>query len=179
MSVNHNMELIRAGATDTAAVTEFYRSALLRTEGVDVYSKWIYGRHPTDEMISQYINENAMFLCRQDGAIVSAAAVTPYQGDDYHDTPWSLALADDEAAVIHILCVDPDFRGSGASKETMRLIIDHCRSIGKKSVRLDTLSCNIPAQRLYESLGFRKMSARRWATENVGDTDFFLYEFNL
>ena len=46
-------------------------------------------------------------------------------------------------------------------------------------MRLDTLACNTPAQRLYESLGFQKRDQRRWYADNVGWADFFLYELIL
>ena len=173
------MELIKAEEKDFHRLTEFYRSAIQRTKNITVYAKWIYGKHPSDELIMGYINENAMYFCEREGEIISAAEVTPYQGEDYHDTPWTLSLSDDEAAVVHILCVDPKHSGQGIAKETMKLIIMQSRSAGKKSVRLDALSSNTPAHRLYESLGFRKMSVRRWHTENVGWIDFFLYELNL
>lgn len=173
------MELIRAGENDFKRLTEFYRGAVMRTKDISVYAKWIYGKHPSDELIMEYISEGAMYFCERDGEIISAAAVTPYQGEDYHDTPWSISISDDEAAVVHILCVDPKYHGQGIAKDTMRLIIALSRTLGKKAVRLDALKSNTPAHRLYEALGFRKMSVRRWYTENVGWIDFFLYELNL
>ena len=53
------------------------------------------------------------------------------------------------------------------------------KKMGKKAVRLDALVCNIPAHRLYESLGFQKRDQRRWYADNVGWIDFFLYELIL
>ena len=173
------MELVKAKKSDFQRLTEFYRSAVERTKDIAVYAKWVYGKHPSDELIMWYINKGAMYFCERDGAVISAAAVMPRQDEDYRDTPWTLSLADDEAGEVHILCVDPSYQGQGIARETMRQIIGLCRSLGKKAVRLDALSCNTPAHRLYESLGFRKMSVRRWYTENVGWTDFFLYELNL
>ena len=59
---------------------------------------------------------------------------------------------------------------------TMEQIMVLSREMGKKAVRLDALVCNIPAHQLYESLGFQKRDQRRWYADNVGQTDFFLYE---
>ena len=41
----------------------------------------------------------------------------------------------------------------------------------------DVIACNMPAHRLYESHGFQKRDQRQGHADNVGWTDFFLYEF--
>lgn len=173
------MELIKATEKDFVRLTHFYRDVIMKTKNIDVYAKWVYGRHPTDEMIMEYIREGAMYFCEKDGFVISAAAVTPYQGEEYHHTAWSVEAADDEVAVIHILCVDPKQQKQGIAKGTIGLVIKLCQSLGKKAVRLDALSCNTPAQRLYEAVGFIKKGQERWFADNVGWMDFFLYEFVL
>lgn len=173
------MNTIKASINDFDRLTQFYRDAILNTENMEIYAKWIYGKHPTDEMILRYIEEGAMYYCEKDGSIASAAAVTLYQSDDYHKIDWKIQISDDEAAVVHILCVNPKLQKQGIAKKTMQLIIELCRTENKKAVRLDALSCNSPAHRLYESLGFEKRGQQRWFTENVGWTDFYLYEFIL
>lgn len=173
------MELIKATRKDFDEISRFYRSAIMNTKKMSIYAKWVYGKHPTDEMIIRYINEGAMYFCEKGGAIVSAVAVTPHQSEDYHDTLWSVSADDDDVSVVHILCVDPKIQRNGIAREVMRLVIELSRKNGKKAVRLDALACNIPAQKLYESLGFKKKSVRRWFADNVGWTDFFLYELVL
>ena len=78
--------------------------------------------------------------------------------------------------MVHLLCVAPELQKQGVARETMGLVIELSRERNKKAVRLDALACNIPAHRLYESLGFQKRDQRRWYADNVGWTDFFLYE---
>lgn len=173
------MELIKASEKDFNRLSRFYREAILHTENMEIFAKWVYGKHPTDEMIMGYIKEGAMYFCERDGAVVSAVAVTPYQGEDYHNTEWSLALSDGEVAAVHILCVDPKYQKQGVARDTMALVIELSKSLGKKAVRLDALSCNTPARRLYESLGFVKRGVERWYADNIGSTDFVLYEFAL
>lgn len=173
------MELKTAAASDFKRLAQFYRDVILHTENMDIYTKWVYGQHPTDEMIMGYINEGAMYFCEKDGSIISAVAVTPYQGEDYHNTEWSLMADDNEVSVVHILCVDPKLQKQGIARETMMLVIERSRNMGKKAVRLDALSCNTPAHRLYNSLGFEKKGQQCWYADNVGRTDFFLFEFAL
>ena len=173
------MELLRASGKDFERIKQFYRSVILHTENMDIYAKWVYGQHPTDDMILGYIRSGAMYFCEREGELVSVVAVTPCQNDDYHDTLWSVSVADNQVATVHILCVAPTLQKQGIARETMKLVIELSRNMGKKALRLDALSCNTPAHHLYEALGFKKMSVRRWYAENVGWTDFYLYELVL
>lgn len=173
-----DMKLVQATKQDFQRITRFYRDVIARTEHMDTYARWIYGQHPTDEMIRRYIQANAMYYCEKDGSILSAVAVTQ-QGEEYHGAEWSASLEDDEVSVVHLLCVAPEWQGKGIARDTMGRIIELSREMGKRAVRLDALACNTPAHRLYASLGFQKRAQRRWYADNVGWTDFFLYEFIL
>ena len=173
------MELLKASSKDFNELIRFYRNVILNTKDMDTYAKWEYGKHPTDDMILGYIRTGAMYFCKKEGEIIAAVAVTPFQGEDYHDTLWSISLKDSEVSVVHILCVDPKLQKQGIAREIMEHIIECSRKQGKKAVRLDALSCNTPAHRLYEGLGFERKSIRRWYAENVGWTDFFLFELPL
>lgn len=172
------MKLVKATEQDFQRITQFYRDVITRTGHMDTYARWVYGQHPTDEMIRGYIQAGAMYYCGEGGAIVSAVTVTS-QAEDYHGAAWLLCLEDDEVSVIHLLCVAPEWQGRGVARETMGLVTELSRKMGKKAVRLDALACNTPAHRLYISMGFQKRDQRRWYAENVGWTDFFLYELVL
>lgn len=169
------MKLVKATEQNFQRIAQFYRDVIAQTEHMDLYARWIYGKHPTDEMLQGYIRKGAMYCFEKDGAILSALAVTS-QTADYHDAAWSISLKDDEVSVVHLLSVAPSWQGNGIARDTMGWMIEESRAMGKKAVRLDALACNKPAHRLYESLGFRKRDQRRWYADNVGWMDFFLYE---
>ncbi len=178
LKVLRYMNLIKATVYDFERLSQFYRRVIAHTKNMDTYARWVYGQHPTDEMIQNYILEGAMFCCEKDGSILSAVAVT-HQGEEYHGAAWSVSLEDDEVFVVHLLCVAPQWQGKGIARMTMQQIMAMSREMGKRVVRLDALACNTPAHRLYESLGFQKRDQRRWYADNVGWADFFLYEFIL
>ena len=172
------MKLIRATEQNFERIARFYRDAIARTAHMDTCARWAYGKHPTDAMLRGYIERGTLYLGEQEGSLVSAVAVTPQQ-EDSHDTQWALPLADDEVAVVHLLCVAPDSQGKWIGHETMRQVIARSRAAGKRAVRLDALTSNTPAHRLYESLGFCRRGQQRWYTDNAGWADFFLYELVL
>ena len=69
------MNLIKASCGDFEKLTLFYSCAIKNTENMEIYAKWVYGKHPTDEMIMRYISEGALYFCERNGSVISAAAV--------------------------------------------------------------------------------------------------------
>ena len=48
-----------------------------------------------------------------------------------------------------------------------------------KAIKLDVLKGNVPAERLYESMGFRYVDTVRLFYEDTGLAEFRLYELEL
>ena len=172
------MKLIKACAADFSRLTKFYRYTVENTENMRTFGRWIYGLHPSDEMIMRYLQNGEMYYAEKNGTIIAAAAVTP-QAAEYHETNWLHVLPDDAVSVIHILCVDPLLQKQGIARNLVESIINMSREIGRKSVRLDVIACNTPAQRLYEAMGFVKCDEKFWYASNLGYTTFFLYKLPL
>ena len=173
------MELYQANSVDFESIMDFYDDVITRTPEIERYARWSKGKHPTAEGIRAYIKEGSMYLYRKHDVIAGAMAVTMYQGEDYHLTEWSLQIADDEAAVIHILAVGPDSQGEGIGTEMIKEAIRIAKMKGKKSVRLDALASNTPAHRIYERIGFEYRGKQHLFAENTGWTDFYFFEHQM
>ena len=169
----------RCETGDLPGILDFYQLVIRETEDMSVFGRWIYGKHPTEELIGDYVRQGMMYAADAGPDIAAAVAVTPFQTEDYHGIDWQVPLADDKVAVVHILAVNPRLQKRGVAKAIMRDVIDLARREGLKAVRLDALECNRPAHRLYESLGFRKRGVRRWYASNTGWIDFYLFEYLL
>ena len=171
------MRLEQATQNDFDAIIAFYDDVTERTPAIATYARWQKGKHPTTEGIKSYVGEGSMYLYRENGKIVGAMALTMYQGDDYHAIKWARQVKDDEAAVIHILAVSPDWQGKGVGTEMIREAVRLAQSRGMKAIRLDALASNTPAHRLYERLGFEYRGTQHLYAENTGWTDFLFFEF--
>lgn len=171
--------LNKAKNDDFARIAEFYKYAIENTQNMEKYGRWIYGLHPTDEMIKGYIEGGFMYYAEDNGEISAAVAVTPFQSADYRTVFSGITASDDEFSVVHILCIDPKRQKCGLAKSVMNEIISEAKNARKKAVRLDALCCNLPAQRLYEGIGFKKCGCRNLFAENTGNIDFFFYEYAL
>jgi len=165
--------------SDLPNLLDFYQLVINETEDMPVHAHWVYGQHPTEELITDYVRRGNMYCSENGTDITAAVAVTPYQPEDYHGVDWQVALEDDEVAVVHLLAVHPHYRNRGCAKALMREVISQAKRKGQKAVRLDALVCNTPAHRLYESLGFQKRDVRHWYAENTGWFDFWLFEYLL
>ena len=172
-------KLRKCGREDLERLADFYRLVIRETKGMARYARWEFGKHPTEEAIAEYIRQGAMYVLEEGQEIAAAVAVTPCQGTDYHGAGWQADLKDDDAAVVHLLAVNPRLQKRGCAKAVMQEVIRMAKNRGLKTVRLDALKCNLPAHRLYESLGFKKRGVCRWYAENPGWYDFYLFEYLL
>jgi ribosomal protein S18 acetylase RimI-like enzyme len=170
------MKLNQAEIEDYDSIIAFYDDVTGRTPDMTVYARWSKRKHPTLEGIKAYIEEGSMYLYKEQSVIVGAMAVTMYQGEDYHAIEWSQQVADDKAAVIHILAVSPDYQGKGIGSEMVREAINLAKEKGMQAIRLDALASNIPAHRMYERLGFEYRGKQHLYAENTGWTDFYFFE---
>ena len=166
-------------AEDFAMVRKKYIEVIEYTKDMNIHARWIYGQHPTDAMIQSYMDRQEMYLYMDGQDVAGMAAITMYQGEDYHEIIWSQNLKDDEVASLHILTVTPEYQGKGVSKRMMTEIIFLVKQKGKKAIRLDTLASNISAQHMYEKLGFVYRGKQNLFAENTGWTDFLYYELPL
>lgn len=158
---------------------QFYEHVITDTPDMDKYGRWKRGLYPTEEDIENYIKKGAMYALSEGSVVIGAMAVTMNQGNDYHSINGSLSLADDEVAVIHILAVNPDYRGQGFGKRLIDEAVSIARKNGKKALRLDALASNSPAHRLYKNKGFVYRGMQNLYAANTGHTDFLFFELVL
>ena len=172
------MELYQAQAHDFERIALFYQNVIDKPNGMSAFCRWTYGIYPTDDLLMEHIQQGDMYLTEQDGVMLSALVLLPYQEENFTwDIPWGAALADDEVAAVYLLCVNPQVQRQGIASRTMEAAIQLARDMGKKAVRLDAPACNLPVRCLCASLGFTEVETVRWDFSNVGLTDIVLYEY--
>lgn len=162
---------------DFDKVVSFYKYVIEKTQEIEKYARWVYGLHPTDTMLLKYINQGAMYLLEEGDKIIGAMAVTMYQTNDYHCIAWDIDASDDEVAVIHLLCTNPEYQKQGVGKRMIHEGIIIAEKEMKKTVRLDALASNTPAHKMYQSLGFEFRGKQHLYAENTGWTDFLYFEY--
>lgn len=171
------MELIRTD--DFEAVKAAYIDVIDHTPGIENHAHWVYGRHPSDESLREYIAGGEMYALKDGKQIAGTVVIVMHQGKEYEPVQWGIPLASDKVATLHLLAVCPAYRGRALGSLIIEKAKEIARQNGKKALRLDTLETNLPAQRMYEKAGLSHRGNQHWYAENTGWMDFRLYEFLL
>ena len=90
-----------------------------------------------------------------DGVLWGVVNLNGEQLPEYSDIPWAIPAEPDQVGVIHTLCIHPDQSGKGLARRMVAFCEEEFRRQGKTVIRLDTWEGNLPANRLYPSLGYR------------------------
>ena len=143
-----------AEVADFPAVMELYYEASDAMEGTPYDCCWRRGGHPSEEFVSELIDDGAMMVALENEQVIGAVGIDHDLGHDYGALPWLVDAADEQTAVIHLLVIDRAWRGRGLARELLLACLDESRARGLVSARLDATANNKPAIRLYESEGF-------------------------
>lgn len=168
------MHLIRTN--DFEIVKSKYIDVIDHTPDIKQHVHWVYGKHPSDELLKSYIEKGEMY-CLMDGhEIAGMTAITMYQGEDYECISWQEDLPSDQVAVIHLLAICPAYRGKALGMVILDEAMELALRKGKKALRLDVLKDNLPAWKMYERANFSYRGMQRLYAENTGMLDFMYYE---
>jgi ribosomal protein S18 acetylase RimI-like enzyme len=128
--------------------------------------------YPDEATIRADIVRGQMRVGTRSGKIAVAFMLELCSEGDYEPADWRYREPD--FAVLHRLCVHPDFQGQGVAKEAMDFLEGAMLSSGIRTIRLDAFSQNPAALHLYESRGYEKAGEIRYRKGL-----FYLYEKRL
>lgn len=171
------MKLEQATERDFMAVNQFYESLIEGMEGSDYRPTWKMGVYPTDEFLMGAIQKGEFYVVRIDGTIVGAMVLNHQASEGYQGVNWGVMAQREQVMVVHTLGVLPSCHKKGIGKFLVRQAIQIAAEEKQRAVRLDVLASNLPAQRLYEKMGFVYRQTVQLFYKNTGLTDFMLYEF--
>ena len=173
------MEIITAAESQFADVRRFYHSLIDDMREAHMNITWIKDVYPSPDFLRESIRRREVYIGCQSGDIAAAMVLNHQYNEGYRDFPWRTEAKDTEIMVIHALGVHPRCGGKGCGREMVAKAISTAKGAGMKAIRLDVLSGNLPAKRLYTGCGFQYMQTVQMFYENTGTADFELYEYVL
>lgn len=176
------MEALKIRAAEPAgfhAAMDFYNGLIDAMADAPYHPGWEKGVYPTEAFIRTSIQQGELFLALLDGAIAGAMVINHQCTPGYETIAWGVRAEAAEVSVIHALGTAPARQGKGLAREMVREAISLARERGQKAIRLDVLSGNVPAQKLYTGAGFQYRDTIKLFYEDTGLTDFLLYELVL
>lgn len=171
------LQIRTANGDDYSNVRIFYYSLIDAMKDATYKPGWEKDMYPTQEFLSRSIESNKLYIGELDKQIVSCMVVNHKYNDGYKNIQWSVEAKDSELFVIHALGVDSMFWGKGIAKQMIRQVIKIAYENNIKTIRLDVLEGNIPAEKTYTKIGFMYLDTIQMFYEDTGWTNYKLFEF--
>ena len=171
------VEIKKAEIIDLEKIINFYH--LLIDEMIDSKYEigWKKNIYSTQDFLSESISEGNLYFGLIENEIASCMIINNKFNKSYKKfSGWKVNAATKKILVIHALGVSKKFSGKGIAKEMVNYAINFARLKNCNSMRLDVLSGNIPAEKLYSGLGFEHLTTIKMFYEDTGWTDYKLFE---
>lgn len=162
-----------------AAVRAFYHKVTDDMQNEPYSPGWKKDIYPSPEEIRGALERRELYVGETDGGIAAAMVVNHDCNEGYAGVCWPTEAAPEQVTLIHALGVDRALAGRGIGRAMVRFVMALARQRDGKALRLDVLAGNLPAEKLYTSLGFRYVDSREMFYEDTGLTTYDLYEYAL
>ena len=173
------MKIFTAKENEYNKVIAFYHELITKMQPYPRHPTWIIGTYPDDAYLKQLTEAGQVFLGVDTDRVVAAMVLNNAPNEGYGAVPWQVSASDDEATILHLLGVLPEYWGKGFGSELLRYAENFLRATGQKALRLDVMEENLPARKLYEQNGFMEINTIRMYYESTGWSGFTMYEKDL
>lgn len=116
--------------------------------------------YPTKEDISEDIQKEQLYVGCAAHRIAVIFAINEECDIEYKTGRWKEPKK--PFAVLHRLCVHPEFQHKGVAKQALFYVEKKALAEGRQAVRLDVYSKNPYAVRLYLGCGYQKTGEVEW-----------------
>lgn len=169
----------RCAEADIPAAGAFYDRVVWDLTTHINYPKWMYREYPSEASARAMTEAGAQYVCMDRGEVIGAFVLNEDPQGSYEKGHWRQTLEPGTFLVCHALAVAPERKGQGIG----RLMVEYCLALAKeqgyRALRLDIVPGNTPAQRLYESCGFREVETLDLDRGYEQIPLFTLYEYNF
>ena len=171
------LQIRTAGIDDYNNVKEFYYSLIEELQYAKYSPEWKKDIYPTQEYLLASIRNNELYIGEKDGHIASCMVVNHEYNDGYREIQWLVEATDQELFVVHLLGVLSEYSGNGIAKQMVHKVIEMAKENNIKTIRLDVLDGNLPAEKVYTKIGFKYLDTIQMFYENEGWLKSKMFEY--
>lgn len=142
----------KATKKDIPTIAKLYNDVIDYQSANGNYMSWIKNVYPTHSTAENALMLDTLYVFDLNGFVFGSVILDCIQPQEYMNINW--ITSDNNALVIHTLCVDPEHMGMGIASEMLTFAKSLAKSLGCSSIRLATNSKNMGAIHLYEKNGF-------------------------
>ena len=179
LDIEHSITVKPAQMADYNDVERFYCELIDSMHDAEFKPEWEMGVYPTEQFLRDSIKERTLLLAHLGNNLVGIMILNHDCSPEYESVNWQVDAKKSEVMVIHTLGVSQAHQGKGIARQMVSIAIEMCKKGAIKAIRLDVLKKNIPAAKLYLSLGFQCIATVKMYYEDTGLADFQLYELVL
>lgn len=145
-----DLTIRRATMADLLAVVALVQAVVPRMNAAG-NMQWT-SEYPNEAVFRRDIERHHLWVAERLGVLEGVAALTQDQDPEYADADWDAA---ETALVTHRLAVFPEAQGRGVAGALLAQAEHEARTLGLRTLRVDTNSENVATQRLFPKLGYR------------------------
>ncbi|NLJ65420.1 MAG: GNAT family N-acetyltransferase [Christensenellaceae bacterium] len=157
-------------------INAFYDMLIEHLDDAKYSPGWKKGIYPDEEMIREAIDTECMHAAMDGDTILAVAMLDSNYNDEYKNVEWKSGFKLDECLMLHVLGVNPAYQKHGIGSKMLKHLENHAKKLGYKAIRLDVLRGNLPAERLYPSIGYDFIDTIEIYYADTGLTYYHLYE---
>lgn len=170
------MDIRLATNSEIKLVKQFYDD-IIDGQAFDEYSpRWTKDVYPSINDITSHIENNEMYIGLINNEIASAGVITFNEDPIYVGGNWTITNEND-VSVIHLFATSKKYRGTGISGEMLDNLINIIKNHNKKTIHLDVMLNNVPAEKIYLRHGFKYIGNKEVYYEDTGNMEVELFEY--
>lgn len=170
------MEFTKAKISDIDEIGKLYDSLCDYLQAHENYPGWKKGSYPTRQTAIDALNLGELYTAKDKGRIVGSVTLSHKPEEGYANAQWLAESDYGRILVVYTLAVHPEYLRRGVG----RLLLTEAEKIARaencRSLRLDVVKGNAPAEKLYISCGYEYVQTVSLGYEEYGLNWFDLYE---
>lgn len=160
-------------------VKNFYDSLIEEMQEAEYKPGWKKDIYPTMEMLREALENRELYIGEEEGKTAACMILNQNCNERYQEISWKTEAGPCQVLSVHTFGVHPRFSGRGLGKKMMEEAVKMASDRGMKTIRLDVLAGNLPAEKLYQKVGFQYAGSLNIFYEDTGWADFNLYEYRI
>lgn len=158
-----NTEIRPAETEDADKIYDFYKGICKALENEKYSPLWQIGAYPCPKDIEDHIKNGNMYIAVNSNKIISAMAAANH--GDYTS--------------LHLFAILPEYRGTDLSADMMKTLIAIAKNRKNSRIILDVVKGNLPAEKLYQKVGFKLTGEKCERIKRIGNVRFNIYEYQI
>ncbi len=166
----------KATPDDIESVISLFKELIDEIKNHEYTPEWEYGIYPTDDDIIKPIESGELYVGEIESEIVSTIVIDHKPNEGYNNIKWNINTTDENIFYVHLVAVKQSYCNKGIAKEMLNYVFDKAKKQSIKSIRLNVVKNNLPAENLYKKLSFEYIDSIEIFIKNRGLKFFKVFE---